>query len=206
MNDKKEQPQRRLREVGIQAKATQNQELADLKEILIYTIMHLRDRLTDADYLASIAQDRGRCVGWDSYDQKMLWEEIVEKRNQLALEELEFDGRKSAELGKVAEKMGTKRRVHSAEQERENILRSQEVASEELQNHINAIYQHSSSRVQEPGIASHHKATYEDKEGLETHKVITRHVVTPKVGLEDHGIKPSAPWVQPQVWHSPSMT
>ena len=47
--------------------------------------MHLRDSLTDAEYRASRVQDNSGCVGGDSYDQKMLWEEIVEKRDQLAL-------------------------------------------------------------------------------------------------------------------------
>ena len=38
----------------------------------------------------------------DSYDQKMLWEEMVKKRYQLALVESEFHSRKSAELDKLA--------------------------------------------------------------------------------------------------------
>ena len=54
----------------------------------------------------------------DSYDQKMLWEEMVEKRYQLALVESEFHSRKSAELDKLAEILGTKRRVLGTQQER----------------------------------------------------------------------------------------
>ena len=174
--------------------------------ILINKLMHLNDRLTDAEYQASRVQDRGRCVGGDRYDQKMLWEEIVKTRDHLALVESKFESRKSAELDKSAEKMRTKRRVHSSEQERESVLRSQEAALQELQNHIDTIYQHLASKVKEPGIASRHGAIYECQEGLETQKVTKRHLAAPETGLEDQGINRSAPWVKPQVWHSFSST
>ena len=49
--------------------------------------------MTDTEYQASRDKDRGRCVGGDSYDQKMIWEEIVKNRDQLALVESAFNSR-----------------------------------------------------------------------------------------------------------------
>ena len=80
-NNKVEQAQRRLREVDTTANAAQNQELADLEEIQVYKIMHLFNRLTNTEHQASKFQNRGRCAAGDSYDQKMRWKEIVEKRD-----------------------------------------------------------------------------------------------------------------------------
>ena len=89
--------------MGAQAKSAQNQELADLKEILVYKIIHFHNRLTNAKYWASKTQDKDRCSAGDSHDQKMLWDKTIEKKDQLALVESEFYIRKHAELDKVAE-------------------------------------------------------------------------------------------------------
>ena len=47
-NNEEKQAQSRLRRVGSQASAAQNQELLDLKEIPVYKIMNLCNCLTDA--------------------------------------------------------------------------------------------------------------------------------------------------------------
>ena len=64
---------------------------------------------------------------------------LGKKEGQLVIVEPEFDTSRCTELIRIAKKLGTKKRVHSAEQEREKILRPQEVASQELQKHINAV-------------------------------------------------------------------
>ena len=65
------------------------------------------------------------------------------KEGQLVIEESEFDTRRCVELDRIPKKLGTKKKVHSADQEREKIFRAQEVASQELQKHIDAAYKRS---------------------------------------------------------------
>ena len=90
----------------------------------------------------------------------MLWESLVEKRNQLATVESEFNTRKHADLNRMAEKLGTKKIVHSAEQERGRILRGQEIASHKLQRHIDATYKQSPSYAHNSACATYQQVTF----------------------------------------------
>ena len=135
--DRKEE-QLRLRDMSVQAKAAQNHKLADLEEQLVYKVMQLCNRLNDAEEHESRIENKGGCASIDRYDQRMLWELLVKKRNQSAIVELEIYTRKHGETNRIAEKLGTKKTVHSTEQDRDEILRAQEVALQELQRNINA--------------------------------------------------------------------
>ena len=70
------------------------------------------------------------------------------------MEESQVDDRKQAELDTIAERLGRKKRVPSAEQEGEKIIKAQKVASQELQKHINATYKES------PGAAPRQELAY----------------------------------------------
>ena len=80
--------------------------------------------------------------------------------------ELEFDTRKHVELKMIAAKLGTKKIVHSADQERGKILRAQEVASQELHRHINATYERSPSIA----YATHQQEAYDSTKVLSSNQ------------------------------------
>ena len=63
--------------------------------------------------------------------------------------ELEFDTRRFTEQDRIAERLGTKKKVHSTEQERKNNLTAKEVASQGLQKYIDTADKRS------PGVARH---------------------------------------------------
>ena len=60
----------------------------------------------------------------DKYDQRMLWQNLANKESQLVIVKFEFKAKSCAELDRIAEKSGSKKIVHSVEQERETILKS----------------------------------------------------------------------------------
>ena len=107
----------RLQELGDQAKASRHHKLADLKEKFISEVMHIRDRLHEAEEQASRIKNEVGCASVDIYFQKMPWEMLGMKKDQLVMVESEFDDRKRVELDTIAERLGTKNRVPSAEQD-----------------------------------------------------------------------------------------
>ena len=132
----------KLRKVSIQVKIAKDSELADFIEHLMYEVA----QLCREGWM--VAEESGRVDQFKmpKYEERADWKTLENKEAQLDAVKIEVNIRRSEELGMVAEGTVLKRKVHRAGKERERILRGQEDASQALQEHVDVLYEQSSSR------------------------------------------------------------